>query len=130
MRVNVKSKERLDFKPDLVLLTVKTQDVEAAAYEIKPYVSGVPVVTMQNGVQSDDILAGVLGKENIISSVVLFGSTFLESGRVVHNHKGKLLIGLPFNHDGEKLESIAKSHPGTNYKGYILCALDKVNCKS
>lgn len=107
MRVNVKAKERLDFKPDLVLLTVKTQDVEAVAHEIKPYVSGVPVVTMQNGVRSDDLVAGVLGKENIISSVVLFGSTFLEPGRVVHTHKGRLLVGLPFNHDWEKLESIA-----------------------
>jgi hypothetical protein len=27
----------LDFKPDMTILTVKTQDVEAAAFEIKPY---------------------------------------------------------------------------------------------
>ncbi len=106
-RVNIKAKERLDFKPDLVILTMKTQDVEAAALEIKPYVSGIPILTMQNGVRSDELVAGVLGKENIISSVILFGSSFLEPGRVVHTHKGELLIGLPFNHNGEKLESIA-----------------------
>jgi 2-dehydropantoate 2-reductase len=106
MRVNVKAKVHLDFKPDLVILTVKTQDVEAAALEIKPYVSGVTVVTMQNGVRSDELVAEVLGKENIISSVVLFGSTFLEPGRVVHTHKDRLLVGLPFNHNWKKLDNI------------------------
>ncbi len=50
--MDVKAKEHLDFKPDLVILAVKTQDVEAAAYGDKTIVSGVPVVTMQNGVRS------------------------------------------------------------------------------
>ncbi len=107
IRVNVTTKEHLDFKPDMVFLTVKTQDVEAAAYEIKPYVSGIPVITMQNGVRSDDIAAGVLGKENIVSCVVLLASTFLEPGRVTYSSKGRLVIGAPYGFDGKRLENVA-----------------------
>ncbi|HEY9205852.1 MAG TPA: 2-dehydropantoate 2-reductase [Candidatus Methanoperedens sp.] len=107
IRVNVKAKEHLDFKPDLVFITVKTQDVEAAAYEIRPYVSGIPVITMQNGVRSDDIAAGVLGKENIVSCVVLLASTFLEPGRVTYSSRGRFVIGAPYGFNGKQLENVA-----------------------
>jgi ketopantoate reductase len=60
LNLRIKAKERLDFKPDMVLLTAKTQDVQEAAREIKPYiVSGVPVVTMQNGVRSDELVGNM-----------------------------------------------------------------------
>ncbi|NJD02486.1 MAG: hypothetical protein FIA99_07805 [Ruminiclostridium sp.] len=107
IQVRINALERLDFKPDLVLLCVKTQDVEAAAREIKPFVLGVPIVTMQNGVKSDDLIAGILGKVNIISGVVLFGSTFIESGRVTYSPKGMLGVGEAFTPNGKRLESIA-----------------------
>ena len=51
MQVRVKAAETLDFRPDVALLTVKTQGVAATAREVSPYVVGVPVVTMQNGVR-------------------------------------------------------------------------------
>jgi 2-dehydropantoate 2-reductase len=108
--IEVKAAESLDFKPDLVLLTVKTQDVESSINEIKPFISDVPVVTMQNGVRSDDIVAGILGKENIISCVVVLGSIFLESGKVSYsNPSGKtaLLIGDPFSLNSNRLQIIS-----------------------
>jgi 2-dehydropantoate 2-reductase len=108
--IQVKAAENLDFKPDLVLLTVKTQDVESSVREIHPYLSGATLVTMQNGVQSDDIAAGVLGKENIISAVVILGSIFLEPGKVSYSHpSGKiaLLVGEPFGSSGNRLQNIS-----------------------
>lgn len=109
INVRLKAVEHLDFKPDLVLLVVKTQDVEKAAKEIKPYTSDVPVVTMQNGVRSDNIVADILGKENIISAVMLYGGTFLEPGKVIfsnYSKRGSLLIGEPFGHEEKRLERI------------------------
>jgi len=108
--IQVKAAEDLDFKPDLVLLAVKTQDVEVSVMKIQPYLSGVLVVTMQNGVRSDDLVAGVLGKENIISSVVFFNSSFLEPGRVLFSTpfgKTALLIGEPFDTSGHRLQSLS-----------------------
>jgi 2-dehydropantoate 2-reductase len=110
MTIRVKAMEKLDFKPDLVLLTVKTQNVEISIRGIQPYISGVPVITMQNGIRSDDLVAGILGKENVISCVVIFGSIFLEPGKISYtNLSGKtaLLIGEPFNLNGNRLHTFS-----------------------
>ncbi len=108
--IRVKAAENLDFKPDLVLLSVKTHDVESSVTEIKPFTSGVLVVTMQNGVQSDNIVAGILGKEKVVSGVVILGSIFLEPGKVSYSNpsdKIALLIGDPFILNRNRLQIIS-----------------------
>jgi 2-dehydropantoate 2-reductase len=107
MQVRVRAAERLDFEPNLVLLTTKTQGVAAAAREIRPYVIGVPVVTMQNGVRSDELVANVLGKDDLLSCVVLFGATFLEPGRVTYSPQGVLVLGIRFGPIDERARTIA-----------------------
>ena len=107
MRVRVRAAERLDFEPDLTLLTMKTQDVAAAARELHPYVAGVPVVTMQNGVRSDELVADVLGKEHVRSCVVLLGATYLEPGSVTYSPQGKLVLGAPFGPIDERTRTVA-----------------------
>ena len=107
--IQVKAAENLDFIPDLALLTVKTQDVESSVRKAQLFLSGALVVTMQNGVQSDDIVAGILGKENIISSIVLFNIGFLEPGKASYSKvlsKTALLIGEPFGAKGKRLQSL------------------------
>lgn len=107
--IRVKAAENLDFKPDLALLAAKTQDVESAVREAQPFLSDALVVTTQNGVRSDDIVAGILGKENIISGVVLYNCEFLRPGRVLYSKlfsKTALLIGEPFNLKGNRLQSL------------------------
>lgn len=107
MRVRVRAAERLDFEPDLALLTMKTQDVAAAARELHPYLAGVPVVTMQNGVRSDELVADVLGKEHVHSCVVLLGATYLEPGGVTYSSRGALVLGAPFRPIDERTRTIA-----------------------
>ena len=110
MVIRVKAAENLDFKPDLALLTVKSQDIESSVKKVQPFLSGTLVVTMQNGVQSDDLVAGVLGKENIISSVVTFNGEFLEPGKALYSSllsKTVLLIGEPFGAKGNRLQSLS-----------------------
>lgn len=110
MKIDITAKESLDFEPDIVILSVKTQDVKTAAQEIKPYVSKSTIITMQNGVESDKITADILGKENIISCVVVFGGTFLEPGKVTftnYNKKGSLVIGQAFGQESEQVERVA-----------------------
>jgi len=108
--IHVKAAENLDFKPDLALLTVKTQDVESSVRKAQLFLSGALVVTMQNGVHSDDLVAGVLGKENIISSVVIFNGEFLEPGKALYSSllsKTALLIGEPFDAKKNRLQSLS-----------------------
>jgi 2-dehydropantoate 2-reductase len=110
MVITVKAAENLDFKPDLVLLTVKAQDVVSSVRKVQTLLSGTQVVTMQNGFQSDDQVAGLLGKENIISSVVTFSGQFLEPGKVSYSipfGKTALLIGEPFGNKGNRLQTLS-----------------------
>jgi 2-dehydropantoate 2-reductase len=84
--------------------------VETSVRKVQVFISGAQVITMQNGVQSDDIVAGVLGKENIISSVVIFNGLFLEPGKVSYSvpfGKIALLIGEPFGIKGSRLQSLS-----------------------
>jgi 2-dehydropantoate 2-reductase len=124
MQVRVRAAERLEFTPDVALLTVKTQGVAAAAREVHPYLVGVPVVTMQNGVRSDELVADVLGKQGILSCVVLFGATFLEPGTVTYSPQGVLVLGVPFGPIDERTRTIAAvldkavpTHLSTNIAG-------------
>ena len=108
--IKVKAAENLDFKPDLALLTVKAQDVESSVRKMQPFLSSTQIVTMQNGVQSDDQAAGLLGKENIISGVVTFNGQFLEQGKALYSipfSKTALLIGEPFGNKGNRLQTLS-----------------------
>jgi len=108
--IQVEAAENLDFKPDLALLTVKAQDVESSVRKAQLFLSGTQVVTMQNGVQSDDQVARLLGKENIISGVVIFNGQFLEPGKVSYSipfGKTALLIGEPFSNKGNRLQTLS-----------------------
>lgn len=100
----IPAKTALDFKPDVLVLAVKTQDVEAACRAALPYAKGALVITMQNGVKSDEAAASVLGRDNIASSVVMYGATYVKPGRVVYNFPSSgLVIGKAFGDDGAGL---------------------------
>ena len=108
--IQVKAAENLDFKPDLVLLTVKAQDVVSSVRKAQVFLSDTQVVTMQNGVRSDDQAAGLLGKGNIISSVVTFNGQFLEPGKALYSipfSKTAVLIGEPFGNKGNRLQALS-----------------------
>jgi len=108
--IKVEAVENLDFKPDLALLTVKAQDVESSVRKVQPFLSSTQVVTMQNGVRSDDQAAGLLGKENIISSVITFNGQFLEPGKALYSipfSKTALLVGEPFGNKGDRLQTLS-----------------------
>jgi len=91
--IKVRIEESLTEKPDLIFLTLKTQDVVEATTQFKPFISQSLIVTMQNGIRSDRLLAQVIEKADIINSVVLVGATYLQPGKVLHNFEGKIIIG-------------------------------------
>lgn len=81
---------------DLAILAVKTQDIEKVALENRAHLRRAAILTTQNGIQADKILAKYLPRRNIISSIVMFGSTLLEPHKLVHNFEGKWILGCPF----------------------------------
>ncbi len=94
--IGIEASEKLGCSPDLVVLATKTQDVEKAIKENLSFIKGAVILTTQNGISADNIVARYIPKENIISSIVMFGATYLEPGKVVHNFEGNWIIGSPF----------------------------------
>ena len=105
--VKIEAAESLTSRPDIAFLTMKTQDVRAAVEAYHGFLLGVPIVTFQNGVRSDTIVADALPKANIASVVVNFHASFLKPGHVTILYAGPLMVGRPFGPLDDGVESIA-----------------------
>jgi 2-dehydropantoate 2-reductase len=95
-------------KADLVILAVKTQDLKEAIDKNRKFLENSLILTTQNGVRAEHIISLALGKDNIISSIVMFGSTYLKPGLITHNFEGDWFIGRPFGPNDEKAKEVVE----------------------
>lgn len=95
LEIPIHATRTLESAPDLVLLAVKTQDVPGALQEHRAHLEGVPIVTLQNGVRSDALVAASLPGAEIVSAVVVVTATYLEPARVTLVERGYLVVGRP-----------------------------------
>lgn len=96
LKVKIDISLKLDHNPEIVILAVKTQDIEKVIKENLKFLKSTAILTTQNGIQADSLAARYLPKENIISSIIMFGATYLEPGKIVHNFEGNWILGRPF----------------------------------
>ncbi len=104
--VRIDTAEKLDFKPDILFLAAKTQDVEEICRDIRPFVTNVPVVLMQNGVRATDIAASILGEENLVSCILLLNAQFTKDGAVSYVNRNSTVIGGPFDKNPDSIARI------------------------
>lgn len=70
---------------DLVLISVKLWDTEAAARAISPIVGpATTVLSLQNGVQKDDVLRRILGDRPILGGICYISATIARPGVISH----------------------------------------------
>ena len=105
--VRIAAAEALEFRPELALLTVKTQDAVAAVQANLAFLADVPLVTFQNGVRSDALVAGVLPSQQLVSAVVNIHANYLAPGNVTVLYPGPLVVGRPFGPNDAQAEAIA-----------------------
>ncbi len=108
-RISVKLPVRiqLEEKFDLVILATKTQDLEKAISENSAYLKGAKILSVQNGIRADSIISQKLNKENLISSIVMFGATYIAPGKIVHNFEGDWILGTIYPEGKTAPEEIA-----------------------
>ena len=95
-------------KPDLVILGTKTQDIARAVEDNYAFIRDALILTIQNGVRADEIVSRYFPVEKILSSIVMFGATYIEPGVITHNFEGKWIIGSAFSpKPGESLISLS-----------------------
>ena len=104
------AEERLSAKPELVLLTVKTQDVVTALRESGgeggALLQGVPIVVLQNGLRAEELAASVVPAGQLISGIVALHAQYLMAGHVVLMQAEGLLIGRPYGKNDETVERV------------------------
>jgi 2-dehydropantoate 2-reductase len=104
--VHLPATTHLEGSPDLILLTVKSQDVKGACAEIARLRSDATVVTMQNGVRSDGEAAEILGRRRIVGCVLNVSATYLEPGVIEQNTGLLLQIGAPFPEAAARVDAV------------------------
>lgn len=92
---------------DLILFSVKLWDTESAARSVASLVGPkTGVISFQNGVQKDDVLREVLGKQAVIGGVSYIAATIGEPGLIRHSGKmQKLVFG---EYDGSTTERVER----------------------
>ncbi len=103
----LKALTQLDRTYDLVIFAVKTQDIEDAYQHNGKFLEESLVLTSQNGVQADNILSGHYEKGKVISSIVMFGATYVRPGEVTFNFEGDWIIGKPYVPNDPTVHKIA-----------------------
>ena len=104
--IEIEAFEKLNETPDLAILSTKTQDIEEAINNNLDFFKNATILTTQNGVQADAIASKYIPRENIISSIVMFASTYLEPAKIVHNFEGNWIIGKAFDANDESVNKI------------------------
>jgi len=102
--IPINVEDKLKNNADFIILAVKTQDIPSVLNDIP---KNIPILTVQNGVRAEEILSNYIPKEKIIGSVVMFGATYVESGRILHNFEGDWIIGKAFSKNDEEVKKIA-----------------------
>lgn len=140
-------------RPDVILLSMKAYGTADAAGDIaglSAWQDGAPpplVLTVQNGVGNEEILAARLGPERVLSGALTLAVSMPESGRVVaHNDKGGLALA-PFDAPGVATASrmmleavagafqagglrilVAGAHSGIKWSKLLLNILANATC--
>ncbi|KAF0184563.1 MAG: 2-dehydropantoate 2-reductase [Nitrospirae bacterium] len=94
-------------KPDLIILTVKSFDMEDAAKEIAPLVGEKTLVmAAQNGYGNYETVASVVGKEQTLLARIIFGAKVVSPGcSEVSGIADAVRLGQP---DGAVPEGVCK----------------------
>ena len=129
-KLNVKisaedSIKKINFLPELLILTVKSFDTENAIKEAKPLIGkGTIVLSLQNGLDNIDKIKKYIDHKKIIIGVTTHGALFCRPGLIKHTGKGATILG---ELNGKKTNRINKIVELFNRAGIETIASKNIN---
>ncbi|HTW83357.1 MAG TPA: 2-dehydropantoate 2-reductase [Candidatus Sulfotelmatobacter sp.] len=95
---------------DLVILSVKLWDTEAAITAIAPLMTDrTAVMSLQNGVTKDDALRAAFGSERVVGALCYIGAAIAEPGVIRHTGKlQRLVVGEYGGRSSERVAAFAE----------------------
>jgi len=95
---------------DVVLLTVKMYDLDAAARMVAPLVAPhTVVVTLQNGVEATDIVSQHVGRDHIAGGAAYIAAVIAEPGVIRHTSLDTLIFGELDRRRSERLVALEQA---------------------
>jgi len=95
--------------PDLVILSVKAYDIEEVMTQLDPVMDEHTVVlTLQNGVDTEDRLIARLRRDCVVGGVAFIYSKIAAPGVIDHYKKGSVAIGEMMGHTSPRVLSIVE----------------------
>ena len=92
---------------DLVLVSVKSNDLPQLARELKSMDFGV-ACSLLNGVESEGILAAEIGREKVVGAVAHVGAEISAPGQVKHTTRGEILVAPLAGNAPETARAVAE----------------------
>ena len=94
---------------ELIVVSVKLWDTEAVAQLLKPVVDAkTSVVSLQNGVDKDEVFGAALGPDRIVGGVTHIGATIAEPGVIAHTGKlARVTVGELKGGTSDRVDRIA-----------------------
>ncbi|MBS0166783.1 MAG: 2-dehydropantoate 2-reductase [Nitrospira sp.] len=109
-------------RPDLIILGVKAYDLDEVLTQIEPVLTEKTVIlTLQNGIDTEDRLAARLHRDCVIGGVAYIYSKIAEPGVIDHYKKGAVAIGEFMGHESDRLLRVRDAFVSAN----IPCHLSK-----
>jgi 2-dehydropantoate 2-reductase len=84
---------QLDEQVDIAVVATKILDLDNAIAQNFSYLKDTNIVSVQNGVRGERIIAERLGAARLFPSIVMFGATLLAPGKIEHNFEGDWVVG-------------------------------------
>ncbi|MGQ4833589.1 MAG: ketopantoate reductase family protein [Candidatus Asgardarchaeia archaeon] len=123
--VHPKAFTRLDdlreHKFDAIFVTVKAYDTKVAAQELSKVVSGNEyIISLQNGLGTEDIIRAVLQESMILRGITSHGAMISDYGVVRHTGLGEIILGPVRAPSIEILKEIVKRLTETGLEAKIV----------
>nr|WP_027415357.1 2-dehydropantoate 2-reductase [Aneurinibacillus terranovensis] len=94
---------------DLVLFTVKSAQTKEAALQLRPYLkTDTMLLTLQNGIDNEEVLGDIVGDSRIISGAAYITTALERPGVIKQAGKASLVIGGMQEETQARAETIAR----------------------
>jgi 2-dehydropantoate 2-reductase len=93
---------------DLVIVTVKSYDTATTAAVFAPVVTPTTLVlSLQNGVENESVLAAALGLPPLLGAMTQIGAELMAPGVVRHGAEGTIFFGEMTGHESARTRTLA-----------------------
>ena len=128
LKVKIKAEEPVDdlrFKPNLLILTVKSYDTEPAILQAKKIINeNTTILSLQNGLDNIDKIQQYISYKKIIAGVTTHGAFFSKPGFIIHSGKGTTILGELNGKKTKRIINIVncfnKSGIESKYSKYVI----------